>query len=214
MARRKHIKIRDVGKFENVFMGEDKDLEESILRFFGNNNPITLEIGCGRGDYSIALAGNFPERNFIGLDLRGDRIWNGSESATERNLKNVGFLVAFADQLPELFSKLKISEIWIPFPDPHLKPRDINRRLVAPKYLSIYREILNTGGVINLKTDERMLYNYALETLNEFNLDIIKHTDDLYSKSELLFEETIKTKYEMRYIAEGKKINLVGFKFK
>lgn len=211
MARRKSIKMKEVETFDNVFLENGKDVGNEIKNFFENDNPITLEIGCGRGDYSIGLAQKFPERNFVGIDIKGERIWNGSVKADELGLKNVAFLISYADKLESFFSDIKISEIWVPFPDPHRKSKSENRRLVAPNFLKMYKKILKEGGIVNLKTDDDFLYEYTNEVVTERKLNVHQNCANIYDKSELSYEEEIQTKYEVQHLKDGKTIKLLRF---
>ncbi len=212
MARKKKFKIENVHSRQNVFINENSNCEKELLDHFGNKNSLTLEIGCGRGDYSINLAKKHPERNFIGLDLKSERIWNGSEEAEELQLKNVAFLISDAEFLPEIFTVNKVDEIWIPFPDPHPKRKSEQRRLVSPYYLAKYREIMSPKGSINLKTDDIFLFEYAIEILKRENISAEICTADLYNSEYISDELEIKTKYEKQHIAEGKTIKYIRFK--
>jgi tRNA (guanine-N7-)-methyltransferase len=214
MARRKKsIKIREALTFENVIAEKDGNVETRVLEFFGNDKPVTLEIGCGRGDYSIELAQKNPDRNFIGLDLKPARLWNGAKKATELGLGNILFLYMNAKKLAEEFSKTKFDEIWITFPDPMPKKRQESKRLTAPHYLNIYEKVTTKNSRLHLKTDDDGLYNYTIEKLTEKGISIIKHTDNLYAEKEISETENIKTKYELMHLAEGKTIKLIDFSF-
>lgn len=214
MARRKKsIKIREALTFENVIAEKDGNVETRVLEFFGNDKPVTLEIGCGRGDYSIELAQKNPDRNFIGLDLKPARLWNGAKKATELGLGNILFLYMNAKNLAEEFLKTKFDEIWITFPDPMPKKRQESKRLTAPHYLNIYEKVTTKNSRLHLKTDDDGLYNYTIEKLTEKGISIIKHTDNLYAEKEISETENIKTKYELMHLAEGKTIKLIDFSF-
>ena len=130
--------------------------------FFANNHPLVLEVGCGKGEYTVGLAQLHPEQNFLGLDIKGERIWRGSTRAEALGLQNVGFLRLMAHQLTEHFAPGELSEIWITFPDPRPRDRDIKRRLTAPRFLNLYQRLLAPGGVAQLKTDSEGLYDYTL----------------------------------------------------
>ena len=183
--------------------------------YFQNNNPITVELGCGRGEYTIGLAEHFPERNHIGVDVKGDRIWKGSTWAVERDLKNVGFLRAEALGLMQFFAPGEIDELWITFPDPRPRKRDIKRRLTAPRFMEIYRHLIKPGGYLKFKTDNTGLFEYTLEELALRNdVEDLKFTKDLYS-DELRPEcFDIKTRYEEMFSAKGEKIKYLRFKFR
>jgi len=213
MPRRKHIKIVEVRSFENVFDIKNGNSEECLINYFGNNKPVTLELGCGQADYSISLAKLYPERNFVGIDRKPNRLWNASKNATAAKLKNVAILISYVEKLEEIFKELKTEEIWITFPDPYPFRRSMKKRLTSPHFLKIYKNILIPGGRVILKTDADSLYDYTLDIIKEQKLKLIKSTNDLYSSSNLTDEENIQTKYERMHLAEGKKIKLVSFSF-
>ena len=182
--------------------------------YFNNPNPITVELACGRGEYTVNLAGTFPDRNYIGIDVKGDRIWKGSTWAVERNLKNVGFLRAEALRLDQFFAEGEIDEFWITFPDPRPRKRDVKRRLTSPRFLEIYKKILRRGGLLRFKTDNTQLFNYTLEVLSErSDIGDLKFTHDLY-ESDLRPEcFDIKTRYEEMFSAKGERIKYLRFRF-
>lgn len=215
MARNKSKKLEEVKNLFNVFTEETENLEEEVKNYFNNNNPIVLEIGCGEGDYSIQLAKKNTEINYIGLDLKGARIHTASRYSVEHELKNVCFLMMNADLLAEKFTKLKFSELWIPFSDPFPKTKTINRRLIAPPFLEIYKKILSPDGIVNFKTDDEGLYAYGCELLPERN-DVVVHLNipNVYETEFDGFDKTIQTKYEKQHIEEGKIIKYIKFGFK
>lgn len=213
MPRKKSKKIAEVRTFENVIDYKNGNAEDELIKFFGSVKPVTLELGCGQADYSINLAKLYPERNFIGIDRKPNRLWNASKNATAAGLKNVAILISYVEKLGEIFKELKAGEIWITFPDPYPFRRSMKKRLTHPDFLEIYKKILAPGGTINLKTDADSLFEYTLEVIDELKLNLIKSTDDLYSSEVLSEEEKIQTKYEKMHLAEGKKIKLVRFGF-
>lgn len=183
--------------------------------FFKNDNPITVELACGRGEYTIGLAKLFPENNYIGIDIKGERIWRGSTSAVENNLTNVGFLRTMILLVENFFTEHEISELWITFPDPRPRIRDIKRRLTSPRFISIYKRLLKPGAYIRLKTDNTGLYKYTLEELAlRDDITDFKFTDDLYN-SDLRPEcFDIKTRYEHAFASKGEKIKYLRFRFR
>ena len=211
--RKKSIKIKEALTFKNVIAEKDGNVESRVIESFEIDKPITLEIGCGRGDYTIELAQKYPERNFIGLDLKPARLWNGATKATELGLENILFLYMNAKNLSEEFSKVKFAEVWITFPDPMPKKRQESKRLTAPHYLDIYKKITDFNSVLHLKTDDKGLYDYTIEKLMENGIRIIKQTDNLYAQEDVSEIEKIKTKYELMHLAEGKTIKLIDFAF-
>lgn len=183
--------------------------------FFKNDNPITVELACGRGEYTIGLAKLFPDRNYIGVDIKGERIWKGSTTATQNNLTNAAFLRTMILLVENFFAEGEISEIWITFPDPRPRVRDIKRRLTSARFLSIYKRLLKPGGYVRLKTDNTGFYEFTLEELSQRD-DIVDltFTDDVYN-SELRPEcFDIKTKYEQMFAAKGERIKYLRFQFK
>lgn len=212
-------RFRIISERENV-LEQGKDLYMKIKgnwnsAYFKNQQPITVELACGRGEYTIGLAEHFPERNHIGVDVKGDRIWKGSTWAVERNLKNVAFLRAEALGLMQFFTPGEIDELWITFPDPRPRKRDIKRRLTSPRFMEIYRHLIRPGGYLKFKTDNTGLFEYTLEELALRNdVEDLKFTRDLYS--DVLRPECfdIKTRYEEMFSAKGEKIKYLRFKFR
>lgn len=216
--KRKLERFKIIEERNNV-IERSKEIYETIKgnwrsEYFKNNNPVTLELACGRGEYSINLASTFPDRNFIGVDIKGERIWKGSTLAVERGLTNVAFLRTPILLIENFFAAGEVDEIWITFPDPRPKKRDIKRRLTSPRYLELYRKIVKPGSYIRLKTDNTGLYDFTLETVKE-RTDVydLRFTDDLYS-NELRPEcFDIRTKYEEQFSAQGERIKYLRFHF-
>jgi tRNA (guanine-N7-)-methyltransferase len=203
-------------QFED-FYGNDHPIKGNWKRdFFCNNNPIVLELGCGRGEYTVNLAGKFPDRNFIGVDIKGARLWRGAKTANEQKLFNAGFLRTRIEIIRSFFDAGEVDEIWITFPDPQIKTRRNKKRLTSPIFLNYYHTFLKNDGIIHLKTDNHDLYKDTLAIVQHNSLEIITSTDDLYSDnmisgpvSELL---SIKTHYEQQFLEKGMKINYLSFK--
>lgn len=216
--RSKLKKFEVVAGRDNV-LEQGKDLYTKIKGnwndvFFGNHKPITIELACGRGEYSVGLATRFPERNFIGIDMKGDRLWKGSTLAVEQKLSNVGFLRTQIIDLESFFVPGEVDEIWLTFPDPRPRKKDVKRRLTSPRFIEIYKKVLKPGRYFRLKTDNTPLFDYTLEQLGYRNdIEDLKYTHDLYSSD--LREECfdIKTKYEEMFSAKGEKIKYLRFKF-
>ncbi len=225
MSRRNKLqKFAEILSFPNVYENYDpkdpglvgKDGTPADMKgqwaskHFKNNNPITLELACGRGEYTLGLAERFPHRNFIGLDVKGARIWKGSSIALEANLTNAAFLRTKIEQIALFFAENEVSEIWITFPDPFLKKGKENRRLTSPYFLNQFRKILHPNGTVNLKTDSDELYEFTLETINDDKkCKLIYHDDDIYSKDLLTEELVIKTYYEKMHLEAKKTIKYV-----
>lgn len=180
---------------------------------FGNENPIVLELACGRGEYTVGLAQVYPERNFIGIDIKGDRIWKGGNTVEEKGLTNASFLRTHIQNIEQFFGEGEVDEIWIVHPDPRPKERDAKRRLTHPRFLDMYRRLLRKGGTLRLKTDSRELFYYTVETLVKEKCIIDALTFNLY-ESELLAEHHgIRTRYEGIFTEQGHDIYYVRFRF-
>ncbi len=199
----------------NVVQVKEGDIEGIAGKWnevmFEKKQPIVLEIGCGFGDYTIGVATQFPDRNCIGVDVKGSRLFKGAKHAIDNGLKNVAFLRTHIHEIEKCFALGEVDEFWITFPDPRPRDRDIRRRLVFPRYLQLYRNISRVGAVVNLKTDSYEFYLYALEVCKENNLQIIASTDDLYQSDLLPMCLGIQTEYEKRYLEQGIKINYLKF---
>jgi len=213
MARKKHIKIKQVRELPNVFSLKDENLLDNISEFFRNKKKYTLELGCGHGDYSIELAALCPKRNFIGIDIKASRIYNGAMRAIDLKMKNTAFILTRAERIGEIFPKDSIEEIYIPFPDPHVKRKSEPRRLVSKKFLEIYKSLLVQNGKVHLKTDSEMIFNYTLKTVDNFCCKILISVEDLYAEENKYFRNQITTKYEEHYLKEGRTIKYICFGF-
>ncbi len=183
-------------------------------QYFKNENPITVELTCGRGEYTVGLARLFPERNYIGVDVKGDRIWKGSGIAIEEGLKNVAFLRTHILELDNFFAPHEVSEIWITFPDPRPKDRDEKRRVTHARYIDLYKNLISHDGWVRLKTDNTGLFEYTLEVLKQRDdIKDLEYTSDLYH-SELRPDcHEIRTRYEEKFSAEGHDIKYLKFRF-
>ncbi|HTL82795.1 MAG TPA: tRNA (guanosine(46)-N7)-methyltransferase TrmB [Bacteroidia bacterium] len=182
--------------------------------FFGNDHPLILELGCGKGEYTVGLAERFPEKNFIGIDVKGARMHRGASKAIEQGMKNVGFLRTRIDFINGFFAPGEVDEIWLTFSDPQKeKP---NKRLTAPVFLKRYANILKEGGIIHLKTDSVLLHEYTMEVIAEEGHEVLYSSTDIYVdvKDEGNILTTIQTTYEKKFLAENKKITYVTFRLK
>ena len=183
--------------------------------FFPEPHPLTLEVGCGKGEYTVGLAQRHPGRNFLGLDIKGERIWMGSSRAAELGLTNVGFVRMRAEDLAAQFGPGELSEIWITFPDPRPRDRDIKRRLTSPRFLKLYEQLLIPEGLLHLKTDNEGLFEYTLKILAARpGAAVERVTRDLYAESALEFAEAqaIQTNFEGKYRAVGVPIKYLQFR--
>lgn len=198
--------------FEDVF-SKDHELKGKWKEaFFGNNNPLVLELGCGKGEYTTGMARQFPGINYLGIDIKGARLWKGARTAQQQSIRNVGFLRTRIELIESFFSKEEVDEIWITFPDPQLKKRRNKKRLTGSRFLNHYRSFLRKGGKIHLKTDSRELYDYTMSLIKNNNLEIISSTPDLYSEKHLSDILMIRTHYEQIFLDAGKKIAYICFR--
>jgi tRNA (guanine-N7-)-methyltransferase len=216
--RKKQQRFNDNKVNRNV-IEPGKDIFEKIKGkwrsdFFQNENEIVLELACGRGEYSTGLGAIYPNRNYIGIDIKGNRIWVGSKKARLEGLDNVAFLRTQIDHLEKFFEPGEINEIWIVFPDPRPKSSDEHRRLTSPKYLEIYKKLLAPGSLIHFKTDNTGLFDYTL-TLLESRTDIqdLEYTWELYKSAFAEVHHGIKTKYEHQFSELGYEIKYLKFRF-
>jgi tRNA (guanine-N7-)-methyltransferase len=182
--------------------------------FFGNDHPLIFELGCGRGEYTIGLARRFPENNYVGVDVKGSRIWKGSTLAEEENLDNAAFLRIRILEIEKSVAENELSEIWITFPDPRPKKRDIKRRLTAPRYMDIYKKLLKPGGIVHFKTDNTMLFDFTLHHLQERkDIEGLVFSRDYHQSAYADELPDIVTKYEKQFIEQGEKIKYLRFRF-
>jgi tRNA (guanine-N7-)-methyltransferase len=179
--------------------------------FFRNDHPIVLELGCGRGEYTVALAKKYPERNFIGVDVKGARLWRGAKTAVEESMNNVGFLRIMIDQIFYYFGENEVSEIWITFPDPQPQVSREKKRLTSPTFLGKYRQFLKPGSIVHLKTDSDSLFEYTEQVIKEEGHTANICTWDLYGSGMADDILDVKTTYEKIFLAEGKKIKYLNF---
>lgn len=213
MGKDKLRRFAEISTFENVvelengkkFKGKWSELQ------FSNGNPVILELGCGKGEYTVNLARMFPNVNFIGIDYKGNRIWRGAKTALEDGIKNVAFLRIQIENLLDYFNDNEVAEIWITFPDPQPQISREKKRLTSPRFLQKYRQILPEDGVVHLKTDSDSLYAYTLQKIAENSLAILANTNDLYHSDAVDDVLSIKTYYEKKYLAHNKNINYIKF---
>ena len=223
MAKQKLKKFREVGEFDNCFFLSYDEFKGGGIHlkgkwnkdYFKNDNPIVLELGCGKGEYTVGLAERNPNINYVGIDLKGSRIWTGAKEAIENKMDNVAFIRSRVDYIEGCFAKGEVDEIWITFPDPQPQLSRVRGRLTNKMFLDRYKNVLKEGGFINLKTDSTSFYEYTLEVISENKLDLIDSTTNLYldpnSRPEAL--TTIKTYYEKKFSDLGFDICFLKFKF-
>lgn len=181
---------------------------------FKNKNPVVLELGCGRGEYTTGLAARFPEKNYIGIDIKGARMWRGAKTSNEKDLKNAAFLRTRIEFINSFFAPDEVDEIWITFADPHPGARNSNKRLTSPWYLNAYREFLKDNGIIHLKTDNAELFDYTKKVAISNRLEILSATNDLYSGNMPDDILSIRTHYEQIFLDNGLKITYLSFRLK
>ena len=210
MAQKKLIRFAELETFQNVLQYPE-NMQGKWHAFFQNNSPITLELACGKGEYAVGLGRLYSNKNFIGIDVKGNRIWKGAKTALTEGLKNVAFLRTQIDKLEDYFTADEISEIWITFPDPQLRFSKMKKRLTHPKFLRSYKNILQKDGIIYLKTDSPDLYNFTKEVIKLYGLKIIDDKDDLYKESNISEALKIKTHYESLDIAQSNKVHYLAF---
>lgn len=210
MGQKKLQRFAEIRTFANV-LEYPLQMQGQWSAFFKNDNPITLELACGKGEYAVGLGRLYPERNFLGIDLKGNRIWVGAKKAQEENLNNVGFIRSHIDKITQYFNKGEISEIWITFPDPQLRTSRAKKRLTHPSFLRLYQQLLSANGKVHLKTDSPDLYLFTKSVIDFYGLEIIEDIDDVYAGN-VSDELMIKTHYEGLDIAQSSRIHYLQFK--
>lgn len=209
MAQKKLFRFAEIRNFTNV-----KEYPENMPgqwhTFFNNNNPLTLELACGRGEYTIGLAQMHADQNFLGVDIKGNRMYIGAKHALAADLRNAGFLRTQIEMIGDYFAPGEVSEIWITFPDPQLRTSTAKRRLTHPRFLRLYQQILKPGGRVHLKTDSPQLYKFTLLIAEMYGLQLHEQTDDVYAAAHAA-ELDLKTHYENLDIAGSRRIHYLCF---
>ena len=211
MGQKKLIRFEEINRFENVFQHSIK-MKGKWHDYFKNNHPIILELACGKGEYSVGMGRLFSNKNFIGIDIKGNRIWRGAKTALDEKLNNVAFLRAEIDKINEYFEANEVTEIWITFPDPQLRLSKAKKRLTHPKFLRVYQQIIQKDGLVHLKTDSPDLYNFTKQVIKLYHLEVVVDYNNLYQNSNLATELYIKTHYESLDIAQSNRIHYLQFK--
>ena len=219
MGKNKLKKFHDLDQFLHVIQPNGDNYNEGFYLkgkwakdFFHNNNPIVLELGCGKGEYSVSLAERYPNKNFIGIDIKGNRIWTGATVSNDKNLKNICFLRIRIENILNFFGRNEISEIWLTFPDPQIKKKRQRKRLTHPEFLIKYSVILGMKSHIHLKTDSQFLYGYTLGVIESGGHDLIDCTNDLYAVDQVRKDMDILTYYEKIYVSKGLPITYIKFR--
>ena len=210
MGQKKLIRFAELKTFSNVLQYPE-DMKGKWNDFFHNTNPVILELACGKGEYAVGLGQLYPEKNFIGIDQKGNRIWVGAKKALQLHLANVAFLRIQIDRINEYFTTNEVNAIWITFPDPQLRTGKAKKRLTHPKFLRLYKDFLAPGGSIHLKTDNPHLYRFTKLIIEKYNCKLIEDADDLYSSDIVADELKIKTHYESLDIAGSNRIHYLKF---
>lgn len=218
MGKDKHKRFAETATFNNFIQPfQHYHTDDHPLKgkwgpdYFKNDHPIILELGCGKGEYTVGLAGRYPENNYLGVDIKGARMWKGAKTAMENNIKNVGFLRIPIGQIEQFFAADEVSSIWITFPDPQPQKPRTNKRLTSPRFLERYSHFLQKDAIIHLKTDSTSLFDYTLEVISARGHKLLYHTHDLYSTQLDNEAKHIQTYYESIFLTEHKKICYLNF---
>lgn len=210
MAQKKLYRFAQIKAFSNVHEYPE-NMQGQWRSYFKNDNPVVLELACGRGEYTVALAALYPDKNFIGVDVKGNRMYIGAKKALNEKLENAAFLRTQIEKIADYFEKGEIDEIWITFPDPQLRVSKAKKRLTHPRFLREYKKFLKTDGAINLKTDSPDLYDFTKKVIDMYGLDLQTDYENAYAEADIRPELTIKTYYESLDIARSNRIHYLKF---
>lgn len=210
MGQKKLVRFAELETFRNVLQFP-KDMPGKWHTVFGNGNPVTLELACGKGEYALGLGALYPEQNFTGVDLKGNRIWVGAKKAIQQGLDNVAFLRTQIDQIATYFAPGEVQAIWITFPDPQLRFSKAKKRLTHPKFLRLYQQFLTPGGCIHLKTDSPDLYRFTKTVISYYGCTVHADSDNVYAMEHIPQELRIKTHYESLDIAGSNRVHYLCF---
>ncbi len=222
-SKNKQIRFRENELFNNVFQPSREEFVSDLFPlkgkwnsdFFKNNNPIVLELGCGKGEYSVGLAQNFPDKNFIGIDIKGARFWRGAKTAVQDGLSNVAFVRTQIELIEHVFAANEVDEIWITFPDPQIKYKRTKHRMTNSEFLQLYKKILKKDAILNLKTDSEFMHGYTLGLLHGEGHEVLYANHNIYKNEGAPDEVTsIQTFYENQYLQINKAITFIRFKLK
>lgn len=214
--KRKLQRFAENETFANLFQHQDYDILNDVFplkgkwhEYFGNRNPIIVELGCGKGEYTVSMAKQFHDKNFIGIDRKGARLWRGCKDAIEQNIPNAAFIRTRIDNIEHYFAQGEVAEIWVTFPDP--QPKKARRRLVSPNFVERYKKVWEDIGILHLKTDSRLLYQYLIETSQEEHWEIIENIEDIYAQNDPKYPylTEIQTFYEKKWLEEGSIISYI-----
>jgi tRNA (guanine-N7-)-methyltransferase len=210
MGYKKLVRFAAIKEFPHV-LEYPQDMPGHWAGFFRNDHPVTLELACGKGEYTLGLAKLYPEGNFVGVDIKGNRIWVGASNALKEKLSNVAFLRSQIELLPSYFAPGEVKDIWITFPDPQLRMSKAKKRLTYPRFLRLYAQVLAPGGQVHLKTDSPDLYNFTLKVIGLYDLPLYESSDDIYNRSDVSPELSIRTHYESLDIAGSRRVHYLRF---
>jgi len=210
MGQKKLVRFAELKTFPNVLQYPE-GMPGKWADFFGNQQPITLELACGKGEYAVGLARMYADRNFIGVDLKGNRIWVGAKKSLQEGLSNVAFLRTQIDHLPLYFAAGEVADIWITFPDPQLRLSRAKKRLTHPRFLRVYQQVMKPGGYIHLKTDSPDLYRFTKLVIELYGCRLDADDDDIYNSGDLADELRIQTHYESLDIAGSNRVHYLRF---
>jgi tRNA (guanine-N7-)-methyltransferase len=222
-SKNKLKRFKENDTFKNVFQPSREELVEGNYdlkgnwrqQFFNNDHPLVLELGCGKGEYSVELAKKYPEKNFIGIDIKGARFWRGAKTAIEESIPNVAFIRTQIELLEYVFAQNEVDEIWITFPDPQIKYKRTKHRMTNTEFLKRYQTVLKPDGIVNLKTDSEFMHGYTLGLLHGQGHEVLYANHDVYKQEGSPEEVTsIQTFYESQYLEQNKPITYIRFKIK
>ncbi len=207
MGRKKREHVQELYSMPNVFLNPDGIKGNWHEVYFKNNNPIIIEVGCGRGEYTVNLGRRHPEKNFVGIDAKGPRLWRGAKTYMDEEMPNGAFICGLVELITDYFAPGEVDEIWVTFPDPQHKPSREQQRLVSKRFLDLYRQVLKPDGLIHLKTDNTPFYEWAIKSFEENpEVKILRHTNDVDKEADLKEIMAIRTKYEMLFREKGETI--------
>ena len=210
MAQKKLQRFAEIKTFPNV-LEYPLDMQAGWCSFFKNKNPVVLELACGKGEYAIGLAQLHPETNYVGVDVKGNRLWKGAATALQNHLTNVAFLRTQIELIHTYFARDEVAEIWITFPDPQLRVSKQKRRLTHPRFLRLYQSIVSPDGCVHLKTDSPHLYQFTKRVIEMYQLPLLTDNNDVYGNKDISPELSIQTHYEKLDIAQSKRIFYLRF---
>ncbi|MGX5819934.1 tRNA (guanosine(46)-N7)-methyltransferase TrmB [Chitinophaga lutea] len=210
MGQKKLQRFAEIETFPNVLI-YPQEMPGKWAAHFGNERPLTLELACGKGDYTLGLARRYPDHNFMGVDLKGNRIWRGAKTALAEKLSNVAFLRTQIEKLTDYFAPGEVSEIWITFPDPFLRNSRARKRLTHPRFLALYQQVLPKNGVVHLKTDSAELYEFTQAVIAAAGCTLLEDIPDVYALQPVPELLQIQTFYERMHLADGRTIRYLRF---